>query len=109
MGSMSRRKGAVAEREIVHILEGKGLKAQRTAPLQAAPGTSEDADVIGVEGHYLEIRRRERVEIDKWCAETELAAPTTQVPCVVWRKTRQPWRVALPLDDFLDLVARAGL
>lgn len=109
MSAMQRAKGAAAEREIVNILKDKGLKAQRTAPLQAAPGVSEDADVIGVEGCYLEIRRRERVQIDAWCAETELAAPPGQTPCVVWRRSRQPWRVALPLDDFLDLVRQAAL
>lgn len=108
MGSMQRTKGAVAEREVVSILRAKGLKAQRTAQLQAASGST-DADVIGVEGHHLEVKRQEKVHIDAWCAQAELAAHPTDVPCVVWRRSRQPWRVALPLDDFLDLVARASL
>lgn len=107
MGAMERRKGAEGEREIVRILNSKGLKAQRTAPLQAAPGFG-DADVLGVEGHHLEIKRQERVQIDAWCSQAELASKPTDTPCVVWRRSRQPWRVALPLDDFLDLVAAAS-
>lgn len=108
MGAMQRRKGATAEREIVALLKDRGLKAQRTAPLQAA-GDVTDADVIGVEGCHLEIKRQERVQIDAWCAQAELASSPTDTPCVVWRRSRQPWRVALPLDDFLDLVKAANL
>jgi len=105
---MERRKGAQAERELVGILRAKGLKAQRTAQLQAASGST-DADIIGVEGHHLEVKRQERVQIDKWCAQAELAAHPTDVPCVAWRRSGQKWRVAMPLDDFLDLVARGSL
>lgn len=108
MGAMQRRKGAVAEREVVNLLKERGLKAQRTAPLQAAGGVT-DADVLGVEGCHLEIKRQERIEIDKWCAQVELASKPTDIPCVLWRRSQQPWRVALPLDDFLDLVAAARL
>lgn len=108
MGAMSRRKGKTGELEVVNLLKDRGLKAQRTAPLQAAGGTT-DADVLGVDGFHLEIKRCERVEIDKWHAQATLASKPTDTPCVVWRRSRQPWRVALPLEDFLDLVARAGL
>jgi Holliday junction resolvase len=108
VSALSRRKGAVAEREIVTLLKDKGLKAQRTAPLQAAQGSS-DPDVIGLPGVHLEVKRCERVEIDRWCAQAELAAKPTDIPAVTWRRTRQEWRVAMPLEDFLDLVARAAL
>lgn len=92
----------------MQILQDHGFRAQRTAPLQAAQG-SLDADVIGVEGHALEIKRCERVEIDKWCAQIETASKPTDVPCVVWRRSRQPWRIALPFEDFLALVKAANL
>lgn len=108
MSAMSRRKGKTGELEVVNLLKERGLKAQRTAPLQAAGGTT-DADVIGVEGMHLEVKRCERVEIDKWCAQVELAAHPSQVPCVVWRRSNQKWRVAMPFDDFLDLVRAASL
>lgn len=108
MGALSRRKGKVGELEVVNLLKAHGLKAQRTAPLQAAAGSS-DADVIGVEGVHLEVKRQERVEIDKWCAQAELAAKPTDVPAVVWRRNNQKWRVALPLEDFLQLLRSASL
>lgn len=108
MGSMQRRKGKTGELEVVNILKDRGLKAQRTAPLQAAGGTL-DADVLGVEGFHLEIKRCERIEIDKWHAQAALASRPTDTPCVVWRRSRQPWRIAMPFDDFLDLVKAANL
>lgn len=108
MGAMQRRKGADAEREIVLLLKEKGIRAQRTAPLQSAKG-SNDPDVLGLPGVHLEVKRCERIEIDRWCAQAELAAKPTDIPAVAWRRTRQDWRVAIPLDDFLDLVARAAL
>lgn len=108
MGAMQRRKGANGEREVVQILMANGFPAQRTAPLQAAQGST-DSDVLGIEGHALEIKRCERVEIDKWCAQIELASKPTDVPCVVWRRSRQPWRIAMPFDDFLALVKAANL
>jgi Holliday junction resolvase len=107
-GAMSRRKGKVGELEVCALLRDHGLKAQRTAPLQAAGGVN-DADIIGVDGFHLEIKRAEAVSIDKWCAQAELAAKPTDTPCVVWRRSRQPWRVALSLNDFLDLVKQASL
>lgn len=108
MSAMSRRKGKTGELEVVNFLKERGLRAQRTAPLQAAGGTG-DADVLGVEGCHLEVKRCERVEIDKWCAQVELASKPADIPCVVWRRSHQPWRVALPLEDFLDLVKAASL
>lgn len=108
-GAMSRRKGANAEREIVQILRAHGFDAQRTAVLQAAVGSTDPDVRFSVEGFFIEAKRQERVEIDKWCAQAELASKPTDTPCVVWRRSRQPWRVALPLDDFLDLVKQAGL
>ncbi len=107
MGALSRTKGAEAEREICRLLNDAGLPAQRTAPLQAWGG-SRDADVIGIPGVFLEIKRQERIEIDKWCAQAELAS-SVDVPVVAWRRSRQPWRCALPLEDFLTLVKRASL
>lgn len=102
----SRKKGKVGELEAVALLREFGFDAQRTSPLQAAGGTT-DADVKGIDGVHLEVKRCERVEIDKWCAQAELATSPGDVPAVAWRRSRQRWRVALPLTDFLRLVRRA--
>src|SRR4051812_26882968 len=115
MGAMQRRKGATAEREIVAILRGRGMKAQRTAPLQTAavagllPGGISSADVTcdGLPGVHLEVKRAETIKIEAWCRQAEGDAKEGgSVPVVVWRRSGQPWRVTLPLEDFLDMHER---
>lgn len=103
---MSRSKGSRGELEIVRLAKEQGFPARRTAPMQAAQGGAQHfADVdLGVPSVYLEVKRRETLAVPAWCAETELSAQLGQVPVVAWRKSSQPWRVSLPLADFLRLL-----
>lgn len=94
-GKGSRTKGARGERELAGLIGGR-----RTGQMQSQTGAPE-ADVEGLAGHFTEVKRRERVEIEKWCKETELSAPDGLVPIVIWRRNHQPWRVTLLLDDYL--------
>jgi Holliday junction resolvase len=106
---MERRKGASAEREIVRLLRKHGITAaRRTAPLQSAHAQAlgiRGADVDGLPGLHLEVKRQERILIEAWCRQAEADAGEN-VPVVVWRRSRQPWRVTLPLDAFLELIAK---
>jgi Holliday junction resolvase len=104
---MQRVKGAVGEREVAGILRDHGFNGRRTAPLQTNKANPE-ADVAGIPGHHLEIKRQERISIEAWCQQAEADAPEGVKPVVVFRRSRQPWRVTLKLDDFLELVKEAG-
>jgi hypothetical protein len=57
---------------------------------------------------HWEVKRCERVSIDRWCDQAANAARGL-TPIVAWRRNRQPWRVAMLLDDYLDLRARLHL
>ena len=100
-GKRSRNKGANGEVELVNLLKAKGIQAQRTAPLQAGR-ESTDADVLAFDGIYLEVKRRERLEMESWCKEAESQAGE-RIPVIAWRRNNQPWRVSLLLTDFLEL------
>lgn len=105
---MQRRKGAVAEREIAGILRSRGHDARRTGQAQSQ-NEAPDADVTcSLEGHHIESKRQERIEIEKWCKQAEDDAADGDVPVVVWRRSRQPWRVTLALDAYLDLYEKAN-
>lgn len=109
MGAMQRRKGATAEREVVNLAKDKGFDAKRTAPMQARGG-GEDSDVaLSVEGVYIEVKRAEKLRMSEWSRKAEADAGATQIPAVVYRMSREPWRVSLPLDDFFDLLKAANL
>lgn len=101
-GRGSRTKGRSAEREVELRFQDAGFTTER-----ALSGRRQIAGDINVAGLALEVRRRERIDIARWCAEHEAETPEHLTPVVVWRKSREPWRVSLTLDDFLDLLGEA--
>ena len=94
----SRRKGADGEREVRDILIDHGFEARRDGRLD------DDLD-HNLEGFHLEVKRRERYEIDSWISQAE-GDCNGRIPVVVFRKSREPWRVILRLDDFLRSIGR---
>lgn len=105
-GRRSRNKGANGERELANLLRSHGIEAQRTAPLQAGKDST-DADVLAFDGIFLEVKRRERLEMEAWCKEAESVAGE-RIPVVAWRRNNQPWRVSLPLTSFIELYHQAN-
>lgn len=99
----SRNKGRNAEREVELAFQARGFSTDRNLG-----GRTQVAGDIAVEGLAVEVRRRDaKTPVTTWCEEHEAAAPAHLTPIVVWRKSRGQWRVALPLEDFLDLLAEA--
>mgnify|MGYP007101879398 CR=1 FL=1 len=104
MGKSSQRKGRAAERELAEILCGYGYAAK---PGRALNYGSE-ADVIGLPGFHLEVKRCERLQLPAWIEQAERDAERMQdgVPVVIFRQNRQPWRVCLKLSEFLSLLGK---
>lgn len=101
-GRSSRNKGANAERELAKIIgERLGITMHRT-PLSG--GMSWKGDIQGWQGFHVEAKRCERLSIPSWVAQSEADCPDGSVPLVVFRQSREPWRVVLRLDHLLDLV-----
>ncbi len=92
--------------EIRDILRTWGYESERTAQLQTG---GHGADVDGIPGVHLEVKRQERIEIEKWCRQAEADAARQRAPgrpVTAWRRSREPWRVSLTLEDFLTLIDR---
>ena len=115
MSINSRRKGAVGEREIAFILRGYGYDTKRTQQYSGANG---DADVVGLPGLHLEIKRVEHLNIDKALKQSirdtyadELKQGIDLIPVVIHRSnddrkkdsTKGVWKVTLTLKDFMKL------
>lgn len=99
-GKAARAKGANAEREVRDILRAAGYDAQRTpysGALEWMPG-----DISGTP-FLIEVKRQEKLCIPAWCEKAEQQA-NGKVALVVFRRSREPWRVVLRLDQFLRLV-----
>lgn len=97
----SRAKGATGEREIANILkEEYGYDTRRG---QQFCGINGDADVVGIEGLHLEIKRVEKLNLDEAYAQSVRDSKDNEIPVVVHRKNRQKWKVTLSLEDFMLL------
>jgi hypothetical protein len=104
-GRASRNKGASAEREVAGIIKTRlGIEMRRT-PLSG--GMDWKGDIQGWDGMHVEVKRQERLSIPSWVEQAEGDCPDGCVPLVVFRRSREPWRVVLGLDALLDLVEAA--
>lgn len=97
----SRAKGATGEREIANILrEEYGYETRRG---QQFCGMNGDADVVGIDGMHMEIKRVERLNIDDAYEQSVRDAREDEMPVVMHRKNRKKWKVTLSLEDFMLL------
>lgn len=104
----SRDKGKRGEREIVNYYKERGFETRRTAPLQAA-GLCDAADVSGVAGFHIEVKRQEALNIWKALEQAERDAADGVIPTVHFRRNRSQWYVALPLEDFVRMIPVHGV
>lgn len=104
MGKSERRKGQVGEREVVKLLQGHGFESRRTAPLQTDGLVSGAADVDGLPGFHIEVKRQERWSPKAWYQQAEQDAPLGAIPVVFMRESRGDWLVMIDANDFLDVI-----
>ena len=97
----SRVKGKNGELELAHILQSYGYDARRS---QQYAGINNDADVIGLPGYHLEVKRVEKLNIDTAMEQSIRDARENEIPIVCHRKNRKQWLVTLRLKDFMEVV-----
>ena len=99
MGKASRDKGKRGELEVAHIMQSYGYDARRG---QQFSGLQGDADVVGVPGLHLEIKRVKTLRLDDAMEQSIRDAREGEIPVVIHRKDKQPWRITLGLEDFMQ-------
>lgn len=99
-GKYSRNKGKSGERELAAKLREYGFEARRG---QQYCGANGDADVIGLEGIHIEVKRTERPRLYDAIAQSRHDAKEGEVPIVVTRRNNCNWIVCMELEDFLKL------
>ncbi len=102
MGQFSRNKGKRGERELAQELRRLGFPEARRS--QQYCGSATSADVIGVPGLHLEVKRTESLSLytalDQAIQDSE---GSSDIPVVVHRRNNKPWVAILPLDDFAKI------
>ena len=108
IGKASRNKGKRGELEIVKIL--KVEKAQRSA--QCKGNTGDAADVEGLPGIHIEVKRVERLNLKKayeQAVNDSKENGNNDIPAIFHRGSYQPWMVTLSLEDFLSFIKKGML
>lgn len=96
-GRTSRSKGARGELEVRDVLRKHGFTCER--------GARYENDLVhNIKGFHFEVKRRETLDLPAWTRQAERDSGEGEVPCVAYRKTREPWRVSLPLETLLELL-----
>jgi Holliday junction resolvase len=98
-GRAARDKGVRSERDVFKIFEAAG------GVVLNLDGQGDHLVELSSVLYHVEVKRREQTRIEAWCHQAEQErSREIYVPTVVWRRSREPWRVAMPLDAFLDVV-----
>lgn len=108
----AKRKGNCGEREVLRLLEERGVLCQRNqqgllAGFASGEGNPDLLIRIGGRELHGEIKRCERLRLNEAIRQAEHDA-CGRVPVVIHRASRQPWYMTLRLSDFLDLTLQQG-
>lgn len=101
MSATSRRKGADGERELARAYRQAGFDCART-PLSG--GMRWKGDIVGVPAVHVEAKRSERLRIWEAIDQTLADADPHDLPAVHFRRNGSGWWVAIPFEDFVELL-----
>ena len=103
MSAANRRKGADAEREVIHILRDAGWgDARRTSDGRDQAARGDIAN--GPQATHLEIKRQEALNVPKALRQVQADANPLDLPVLVHRPSGQKWMATLPFDELLALL-----
>lgn len=106
MGKLSREKGKRGEREVAFILRKHGYDGRRG---QQYCGANGDADVIGLPGVHIEVKRTEALHLYDAMTQSKNDAKNGEIPTVWHRKNDCEWVVIMGAEDFMRLYMEAKL
>lgn len=107
----SKKKGAAGEREFANFCKNMGFDVRRTAQYNGKELDSK-ADVIGIPGIHIEVKRVEALNIHKAmdqairdCNQSnkEKSQKKKELPIVAHRKNHTDWLITMTADDWFKL------
>lgn len=97
----SRDKGKRGEREVAKLLRDAGYTEARRG--QQYNGSDGSADVVGLPGAHIEVKWAENLNLDKAMEQSINDANENEIPLVVHKKNRKPWKVTMLWTDFIKI------
>ena len=96
----SRAKGKAGELELSRVLREHGYDTRRG---QQYCGANGDADVVGLPYIHIECKRVEKLNLDAAMSQARSDARENEKLVIMHRKNREPWKVTMLLDDWIEL------
>lgn len=100
MAINSKQKGKAGELEFSNLCKEHGFNTRRS---QQYAGINNDADVVGLPGIHIEVKRVEKLNVSNAMRQAVRDKADNEIPIVAHRKNREDWLVTMKADDFLKL------
>ena len=100
----SNAKGKRGEREFANLCKKYGFGDARRS--QQYAGINNDADVVGLPGLHVEVKRVQALNIDKAIDQTIRDKADDELGIVAHRKNNRPWLVTMEFDDWMEIYKR---
>lgn len=97
----SNKKGKVGEREWAKLCREHGFEDARRS--QQYAGINNDADIVGLPGLHVEVKRVERLNVSNAIGQAERDKADDEIPIVAHRKNREDWLITMTADDWFKL------
>ena len=102
----SRAKGKTGELEAAHYLADLFKLPVRRG--QQFRGGADSPDVAGLNGLHIEVKRVEKLNLETAIEQSARETGTNEVPLVLHRSNRKPWKMTFYADDLLRFLDAAG-
>lgn len=95
----AKQKGNRGERELAKKLREHGYDCRRGQQFCGANG---DADVVGLPGIHIEVKRVEKLNVSNAMSQAIGDAKHGDIPAVFHRKNNEDWLVTMRFQDWIE-------
>ena len=99
----SKSKGKRGELEFAKLCKSYGYDCRRS---QQFAGMNGDADVVGLNGIHIEVKRVENLNISKAMEQSIRDNKNNDIPIVAHRKNNEEWLITMKAEDWFKLYER---
>ena len=100
MGKFSRDKGKRGELEFAKLCKKHGFESRRG---QQYSGTETSADVVGLEGIHIEVKRTEKLNLYDAIDQVKRDKNKSDLGIVAHRRNNHKWLVIMDADEWFNL------
>ena len=98
-----KQKGKKGELEVAKIFKDNGFKNTRRSQQYSGDKKEGDPDIKGVDGLHIEVKRREKLNIENAIKQVKKDKKDDDIGIIVHRKNREDYKVTLSVDDFFKI------